>query len=63
MSKKTYALLSAIIGGCGTIASAIVTYVQPAYATATVAAVGVASTAVIEIFNLFTDSSSSSSDS
>lgn len=53
MSKKVFTLVSSIIGGVATIGSAVVTFVQPAYATAIVAAIGIASTAVIEILNLF----------
>lgn len=54
MEKKTFTLVSAIIGGVATICTAVVTYLQPAYATAIVAAIGIASTAAIEITNLFT---------
>jgi len=54
MSKKTFTLVSTITGSVATIASAVVTYVQPAYATTIVAGIGIASTAVIEILNLFT---------
>lgn len=53
MSKKIYALISAIVGGCATIAIAIVTFCAPAYATAIVAAIGVGATAVNEILQLF----------
>lgn len=54
MSKKTYTLASSITGSVAAIASAVVTYIQPAYATAIVAAIGIGSTAIIEILNLFT---------
>lgn len=54
MSKKTFTLVSAIVGGVSTIASAIVTFINPMFAVAIVAAIGVCSTAVIEICNLFT---------
>lgn len=54
MSKKMFTLVSACIGGVATIASAIVTYIQPEFATAIVASIGIASTASIEICNLFT---------
>lgn len=53
MSKKVYALITGIIGGCATIASAIVSFVQPAYTTAIIAAIGVGTTAALEICNLF----------
>ena len=56
MSKKTFNLCTACVGGVSTIASAVVTYVQPAYATAIVGAIGIAATAAIEILNLFTKS-------
>jgi hypothetical protein len=56
MSKKTFTLVTALIGGCGTIASAIVTYLQPAWASAIVAGIGIAVTAVTEILTLFTKS-------
>lgn len=54
MTKKTFTLVSTVVGSVATIASAVVTYIQPAYATAIVAAIGIASTASIEILNLFT---------
>jgi hypothetical protein len=53
MSKKTFALVSGIIGGLQTIGVAIVTYSQPAYATAINSAIVIAGAAVIEICNLF----------
>lgn len=56
MSKKMFTLVSSCIGGASTIASAIVTYAQPEYATAIVASIGIAATAIIEICNLFTKS-------
>lgn len=49
MTKKTFTLVSSIIGGCATIASAIVTFINPAYSAAIVASIGIASTAAIEI--------------
>ena len=54
MSKKVFNLIVGITGGVCAIASAVVTYIQPAYASAIVAAIGVAETAVIEICSLFT---------
>lgn len=59
MSKKTYALVSGVVGGLGTIASAVITYINPQYAAACVAAVGIASTAIIEICALFIKESES----
>lgn len=56
MSKRTFNLCTACVGGVSTIASAVVTYAQPAYATAIVGAIGIAATAIIEILNLFTKS-------
>ena len=54
MSKKTFALVSGIIGGLQTIGVAIVTYTQPDYATAINSAIVIAGAAAIEICNLFT---------
>lgn len=53
MSKKLYMLIQGVIGGVAAIASAIVTYFNPAYAAAIVAGIGIGSTAVIEICGLF----------
>ena len=53
MSKKTYGLVIGITGGVCAIASAIVTFFNPAYSTAIVASIGVANTAVDEICTLF----------
>lgn len=53
MSKKVFTLTSSVIGGVATIASAVVTFIQPAFATAIVAGIGIATTAAIEILNLF----------
>ena len=53
MSKRTFNLVVGITGGIAAIGSAVVTYFQPAYAVQTVAAIGVASTAVTEICSLF----------
>ena len=53
MTKKLFTMVSSIIGGVAAIASAVVTYAQPEYATAIVAAIGIGSTAAIEILNLF----------
>ena len=56
MSKKTFALVTSVTGAIAAAASAIVTYIQPENAAAIVAAVGVASTAVMECCNLFVKS-------
>lgn len=53
MSKKTFTMVSSIVGGVSTIASAVVTYTEPAHAVAIVSAIGIASTATIEILNQF----------
>ena len=53
MSKKMYALITGIIGGVGAIASAIVSYTDPAQATAILAAIPIAITAANEILMLF----------
>ena len=54
MSKKTFNLVTGIIGGLQTIGVAIVTYTNPEYATAINSAIVIAGTAAIEICNLFT---------
>lgn len=53
MKKKTFNLVAGVIGGVQTIAIAIVTFVQPAYAVPINAAIGIAGTAAIEICSLF----------
>ena len=53
MNKKTFALITGITGGAGTIAAAVVSYIQPAHTAAIVAAVGIAVTAINEICGLF----------
>jgi hypothetical protein len=53
MNKRTYALIQGVIGGCATIASAVVTFFQPSHAAAIVAAIGIGATAVTEICTLF----------
>lgn len=54
MSKKTFNLVTGIIGALQTIGIAIVTYTEPGYATAINSAIVIAGTAAIEICNLFT---------
>lgn len=53
MNKKTFTLVTTIIGSVGAIASAIVTYIQPSYASAIVVSIGIASTAAIDICGQF----------
>ena len=53
MSKKTFKLVTAIIGAIQAVGVAVVTYVEPAYATAINSAIVIAGTAAIEICNLF----------
>ena len=56
MKKKTFNLIVGVTGGIAAIASAVVTYLQPAYAVQIVGAIGVGSTAVTEICSLFVKS-------
>ena len=53
MSKKTFQLVSAIVGGVQAIAVAVVTYTSPEYATAINGAIVVIGTAVIEACSQF----------
>ena len=53
MSKKVFNLVTGIIGALQTIGVAIVTYAEPAYATAINSAIVIVGTAAIEICNLF----------
>jgi hypothetical protein len=53
MTKKTFQLVSAIIGGVQAIAVAVVTYTAPEYATAINSAIVVIGTAVIEACSHF----------
>ena len=55
MSKKMFNLIVGVSGGVAAIASAVVTYIQPAYATAIVGAIGIAETAAVEICSLFVE--------
>ena len=55
MDKKTFNLVVGIIGGVQAIAVAIVTYANPAYATAINSAIVIAGTAAVEICNLFVE--------
>lgn len=53
MTKKTYNMAVGVLGGVAAIASALVTYFNPAYAAQTVAAIGIVDTAAVEVMSLF----------
>jgi hypothetical protein len=53
MSKKTFQLISGIVGGVQAIAVAVVTYTSPEYAAAINGAVVIIGTAVIEACSQF----------
>jgi hypothetical protein len=53
MSKKVYNLVVAIIGGVSTIAVGVVTFINPAYAVAINASIGIGATAAVEICGQF----------
>ena len=53
MSKKVYNLVVGIVGGLSTIAVALVTFFNPAYATAINASIGIGCTAIVEICSQF----------
>ena len=53
MSKKTFNLITGIIGAVQTAGVAIVTYLNTEYAAAINSAIVIAGTAAIEICNLF----------
>ena len=53
MSKKTFTLISGIVGALQTIGVAIVTYTEPSYATAINSAIVIAGTAIIEVCTQF----------
>ena len=53
MSKKVFALITGVVGAAQTAAVAIVTYTEPAYATAINSSIVIAGAAIIEICNLF----------
>lgn len=53
MSKKTFALISGIVGALQTAGVAIVTYTSPEFATAINSAIVIVGAAVIEACNLF----------
>lgn len=56
MSKKVYNLVVGIVGGVEVAAIAIVTFINPSYAVAINASIGIAGTAAIEICNQFVKS-------
>jgi ethanolamine utilization microcompartment shell protein EutL len=53
MTKKTFALVSGIVGALQTVGVAIVTYISPEYATAINSAIVIVGAAIIEACNLF----------
>ena len=53
MSKKTFNLITGIIGGVQAIAVAVVTFTEPEYATAINGAIVIIGTAVIEACSQF----------
>lgn len=53
MSKKTFQLISGIVGGVQAIAVAVVTYTTPEYATAINGAIVIVGTAAIEACSQF----------
>lgn len=53
MSKKVCNLVVGIVGGLGTIAVAVVSFIDPAYEVAINASIGIATTAIIEICGQF----------
>jgi len=53
MSKKVYNLVVGIIGGLSTIGVALITFFDPAYATAINASIGIGATAIVEICGQF----------
>jgi hypothetical protein len=53
MSKKTFNMVTGIMGGVQAISVAVVTYIQPEFATAINSAIVVIGTAVIEACSQF----------
>lgn len=53
MTDKTFKLITAIVGGLETIAVGLVTYFNPAYATAINASIIVVGTAIVEVCKQF----------
>jgi hypothetical protein len=56
MSKKTFNLITGIVGGVQAIGVAVVTYTAPEYATAINSAIVVIGTAIIEACSQFVQS-------
>lgn len=53
MKRKTFNLITSIIGGICAITSAIVAYINPNYCSGIVASITIINTALIEILSLF----------
>lgn len=53
MSKKTFNLITGIIGGVEVISIAVVTFINPQYAVAINSSIGIVGTAAIEVCNQF----------
>lgn len=49
MQRKTFNLITGVVGGIATIATAVVTFINPAFAVAINASIGIAATAIVEI--------------
>lgn len=60
ISKKLFTLISTIIGAIGTIAIAFITYFSVKHGTAINTAIGIATTAIIDILTQFIDDKSKS---
>lgn len=56
MSKRVFNLVTGIIGGVEVIAIAVVTFINPTYAVAINASIGIVGTAAIEVCNQFVKS-------
>lgn len=53
MSKKVFNLVTGVVGGVATIATTVVAFFNPAYEPAIIGAIGIVSTATIEVCSLF----------
>lgn len=53
MKKKTFNLIAGVVGGVETIAVAVVTYLNPAYATAINTSTLIVGTAITEVCSQF----------
>lgn len=56
MSKRTFQLVTGIVGGATAIAIAVVSYIQPENMAAINSAISIAGTAVMEICSQFVES-------